>query len=88
MTTQPDLLKIRKHTKVSQDDVDIMIEILRGNGWINADNIGLLAAKYPYCQEWNDREVRAIANASNGRIISGQRGYCLTREASEREVQH
>lgn len=35
-----------------------------------------------------DRVLRAIANESNGKIISGQRGYKLTRIADPDEVLH
>lgn len=37
---------------------------------------------------WNDRELRAVASASGGRIISGQKGYCRIDEATVDEANH
>lgn len=55
------------------------IEFLKGRGWVRAGEISLLA---------NDRYLRQLANQSEGKIISGQLGYKLTKEAEEVEILH
>lgn len=35
-----------------------------------------------------ERDIRELASASNGRIISGQKGYRHTSNASPEEIQH
>lgn len=63
------------------DSVELMIESLQGCGWRHADEVG---ARTGLCA----REMRQAANASQGRIISGQRGYCLIEEADTEDVMH
>lgn len=53
---------------------------LSGQGWMTAKQL----SGYGY----TDRELRHLASASNGDIISGQQGYRLTVEASVEEVDH
>ncbi len=65
----------------SKPDPTALIKFLRGQGWITARQIYRLLG-------FSDRKVRAIAAASEGQIISGQRGYKLTMEATLGEVQH
>jgi hypothetical protein len=48
-------------------------------GWVKAK-------EFP--APWGERRLRAAAHESEGRIISGQRGYKLTRLATIEEVQH
>lgn len=53
---------------VSQADVDRVREMLAGIGWQRGANLcGALGI--------DDRTLRAIAEASDGAIISGQQGY-------------
>lgn len=67
-------------------DVEMLCETLEGQGWMLAREILLaLRGLYP---GWHDRHLRELANASEGRIISGQRGYRLTREATDDECDH
>lgn len=54
---------------------------LIGRGWRSAKSLVTELGT-------NDRVIRQAASQSAGRIISGQRGYCLTREATTREVLH
>ncbi len=57
-----------------------LINALKGRGWTQARVLGPLVAHTP-------REIRAAAAASGGRVIAGQRGYCLIEEASVPEVE-
>ena len=68
-------LKYRTDTRV---DPEPLIAALTGQGWVLANRLG----------QFSDRKLRAMAAASNGRIISGQKGYCLTSEATLEEVRH
>lgn len=78
--TQPDLFSARKVTPTT-DQVARMIEALRGHGW-------KMRHWFKGREGWNDRELRAVAAASDGRIISGQRGYCLLDDATVEEANH
>ena len=66
---------------VSREDVSWVVQYLAGNGWQTAAQ--LKARLY-----FNDRKLRAIASASEGRIISGQKGYALIEEATVEEARH
>ena|ERR1700754_4887293 len=74
---QPELIK-QQAPAVSEQDVTALINALRGKGWVKAKDL----------LKWTERELRAIANASKGQIISGQHGYRLTSEASLEEIGH
>ncbi len=54
---------------VSDDDIARLCEWLAGKGWVRASEI------VPNCIGLDDRMLRAIASASGGRILSGQKGY-------------
>ena len=54
---------------------------LRGREWVAALTLA-------YELRTNTRAVRASAAASGGRVISGQYGYRLTREAPVGDVEH
>ena len=60
--------------------VAALCDLLRGSGWQTAKAL----RRHGY----NDRTLRAIASASGGQIISGQKGYALTCEASVEDVNH
>lgn len=62
-------LKITK-PDVTQDMVDLLCSTLKDRDWIFARQ---LKAELPY----DDRQLRAIAEHSDGQIISGQKGYRL-----------
>lgn len=51
--------------------------ILADGQWHTAKSCGL-----------NERVVRAVAEDSKGKILGGQKGYCLTKHASVAEVAH
>jgi hypothetical protein len=59
--------------------VEKMIEMLRARDWQTAKQLGAM-------NERDQRVLRAIANASEGQIISGQKGYKLTIEATLPEI--
>jgi hypothetical protein len=68
--------------RVSAEAVaDVMHWLAHAAGWTTAGGLRVLT-------NYSDREIRAIAAASRGRIISGQRGYRLTAEATIEEVNH
>lgn len=56
--------------EVTPEEVDSMCEFLRGKGWLKAADIQAATGI-------GDRKVRAIAEHSEGRILSGQSGYRL-----------
>ncbi len=60
--------------------VDGLVEILESrHGWITAKKLAC----------WlNERTLRAMANASGGRIITGQKGYKAARWATPSEIAH
>lgn len=74
-------LKITK-PDVSAADVDLLCRRLKDTGWVYARQ---LRDRYDY----NERTLRAIANASEGRILSGQKGYrLLDGDTTIEEVEH
>lgn len=77
MPKQPSLFTATKAPRVTWADVAWLITVLDGMGWQKAKWFRL-----------NDRTIRAIAAASQGRIISGQRGYHRTDQASVEDVNH
>lgn len=74
-------LPFRKAPKDVEGRVDELVQALDGDGWKSAKKLAWLL-------DTDDRTVRAIAAASHGRIISGQKGYCLIEEATVEEANH
>ena len=58
-----------------------LLDALDGHGWRSARELTAALGT-------DDRTIRAMAAASDGRIISGQQGYHLTRTASVDAVNH
>lgn len=79
MTAQLDLALQAPIPEVTPSEVAELISRLRGRDWQTARDLG--AAK-----ESDKRRLRAIAEASEGQIISGQKGYKLTLESTPEEV--
>ena len=76
MTTQQLELKIKTPApEVSDADVELLCRRLFQRDWVFARQ---LREEFGY----NDRVLRAIAAASDGRIISGQKGYRLLDSAA------
>lgn len=65
--------------RTDESEVEALCEWLRGRGWVSAQ---IIAANF----RWSDRKIRALASASQGRIMSGQEGYKLTIEGHFDEV--
>ncbi|HEX5177110.1 MAG TPA: hypothetical protein VFV83_08780 [Chthoniobacteraceae bacterium] len=79
MSVQLELPIATKAPRVSEQDVEALRTFLAGGEWVKARD---------FPPPWNDRFLRAVANASGGHVISGQRGYKLTTAATIAEVQH
>lgn len=76
---QPDL-PLAAAPDIASDELRALLALLVGRGWVLARQI---------CDEmpgWSDRKIRALANASEGQVISGQLGYILVIEATLEEV--
>lgn len=65
--------------EVQPFQVEKMIALLRGKGWLTARDLGAET-------ESAKRILRALAKASNGEILGGAKGYLLTREASGEDI--
>lgn len=70
MHTQLDLSIKTKAPKVSADEIETVCRHLDGRGWVLAQVLGDEL-------QLSDRKLRAIAEHSDGRILSGQLGYRL-----------
>ncbi len=68
----------RKTPEVSQDQIDLLTSFLAGKGWVKACSIDAEL-------DLDERDIRAIAEASDGLIISGPGcpGYKLLTGAAE-----
>ncbi len=87
--TQADLFTVRKAPRVSDQDVARLLAFLDGLGWMTAAQlVGTHDWNDVQARAWTDRDLRAIAAASQGQIISGQRGYARTDQASVEDVNH
>ena len=64
----------------SQDAIKALVKYLTGQGWAHARHIRSVFG-------FNTRKIRALAHASDGQILSGQRGYKLTAEATRSELE-
>ena len=68
-----------KAPQVIPADLAEMTHALTGRGWVAARVLVVMLGQ-------NERFLRAIAQSSDGEIISGQEGYKLTRESDEDET--
>jgi hypothetical protein len=68
-----------KRPVIRRPDYHHMIDQLRGRGWTTAKILEPLTGL-------NERALREVAHVSDGQILSGQKGYKLTVEATEDEV--
>lgn len=79
--TSLSLFTTTRHTPISVDLLAHLRLALEGRGWLSAR---VLAHELGT----TDRALRQAASLSAGAIVSGPRGYCLTREASVEDVRH
>jgi hypothetical protein len=77
----------RRAPAVTDNEVEALVELLRGRGWMTAADICSLAESVIGVR-WPDRKVRALASGSGGRVISypGSPGYKLTLECTPEEI--
>ncbi len=71
----------RRPVQKATELVERLVTLLKGRGWRSARELA----------QWldtDDRTIREAAHLSQGRIISGQKGYRLASEATIAEVQH
>lgn len=66
---------------VDEQDVAVLVGVLRCGKWFTARELVATLAI-------SDRELRAIAEASAGRVISGQLGYALLENCTPDEIDH
>lgn len=90
MTTQLDL-PVRTETplflvKPGHANIAWLVTRLTDAGWVTAADICRLADK-PVSDQ-NKRWVRALADASEGRVAGGQRGYKLIEQMTREEYAH
>lgn len=88
MSDQLPLPLEKKGPNVPQLDVDLLLSVLSGNGWLKANQI----AEQIFVRKglhWQERYIRAVAHASKGSVISypGSPGYKITTEATIKEIQ-
>ncbi len=76
--------------KVGPGDVALLCRVLRGQGWLTAQEIVNLLNTPEYAIGWTDRYIRAVAETSDGAILSypGSPGYKVFDEATEKECAH
>ena len=65
----------------SHERLNTLVALLKGRNWLTSRQI-------KQATHWDDRTIRQIAATSEGRILSGQKGYKLTREATPDERDH
>ncbi len=81
MTSQLDLELPSKAPEVTQEQIDQLVDFLRGRGWMTAAEIEAELKD----KKINERKIRKIAEFSEGRILSGPGcpGYKLFTGATE-----
>ena len=93
-TQQPELNLTTPAPRVSDEEVRTLCAVLRCKGWLRAaeiaDDLAHESNDPARRLHWSDRKIRAIAEASDGAVVSypGSPGYKLFDEASEAEIAH
>lgn len=72
--------------KAGHPNVELLVKLLHGQDWQTATQV--LTAWSQTASDHNKRWVRALANASGGRVAGGQRGYKLIAEMTQAEYSH
>lgn len=76
MSTQLGLFKAEK----TDPRIAELIDFLRDRGWLTRKQLGEYL-------KWDDRLIRSIVEASEGQILSGQKGYKLTVQSTREEFE-
>jgi hypothetical protein len=75
MTSQLEIYLAGGAPEVTQAEVDAFCSWLRGRGWVRAAEIEAACGL-------DERKIRAIAEHSDGALLSGQKGYRLNDESA------
>jgi hypothetical protein len=71
----------------SDESVDVVVAVLaQAMDWVTAGELCVKLGFHP--TDTNKRKLRNLANASAGKIISGQKGYKHIRHATPEEITH
>lgn len=62
-----------------QDQVYQLIRVLTSAGWCTRKVLHLRLG-------WDERTIRAVAEAAGDRIVRGQKGFCLFEDASTDDI--
>lgn len=81
MNDQFDLFNPPTKPALASGELDTLLRTLRGRDWMTRRQLEKET-------NFTDRTIRGLANASDGQIISGQKGYKLTRESTLEEIRH
>jgi hypothetical protein len=68
-------------TDADDPRVAALLDLLSDRGWLSGREIRERKG-------WDERTIRLLAAASDGQILSGQKGYKLTRQATPDELHH
>lgn len=92
MTSQLQLLP-DKAPEIQPSEIATLTDLLEGRDWLTAEQIATQLLNAGLIGTTNSlenlkRRIRAIANASEGRILSypGSKGYKLTKQATLEEI--
>jgi len=72
--------------RAGHPNIELLVRHLAGTDWQTSNEI--LSALSQPLTEHNRRWLRALANASGGRVAGGQRGYKLIDEMTKGEFDH
>jgi len=76
----PDQLELVPEDSI-EADVGKLLRVLTSAGWLTRKQLA------PYVG-WDDRHLRAVAEAAGDRIVRGPKGFCLFDDASLDDIKH
>lgn len=79
------LMQIPPERQVNPEDVEALVRVLQGKGWMLAEQIAAALGG-----TWTDRKVRSVCAASVPGVLSfpGSKGYKLWAECTVEEIDH
>lgn len=83
---QPEPAPAIPHVRENDPNVEFLCRLIEGRDWITSALI-LEEMERPVTES-NKRWLRALADASGGRVAGGQKGYKLTRQMTRAEYDH